>query len=358
MTTPRLTELPPPPVGRQGWPWLGTSGVRARGREDGRSWPRITIVTPSYNQGRYLEETIRSVLLQGYPNLEYIIIDGGSSDTSIGTIRQYEPWLTYWVSERDKGQSHAINKGFERATGDLISYLNSDDTLLPGALFSVAETWLQHPEAVAVVGATYCAYGASDNVRHAMIPRLPAPAPLDLTVLDHETWLLPQPSGFWPRAALDQVGRWVREDLHYTMDRELYYRLCLRGKLTLLNIPLATYRVHDASKSVSAILAMYAEDPKALSYCTWGGPNAQRRRAKIGRWRVSQGHFKFSRACEGVALKMRHLFLAALNRPAYLRRREFWLTVLDSVSLARPAGWCWHRFVKPGTQLLRRPKTS
>ena len=87
--------------------------------------------TPSYNQGQFIEETIRSVLLQGYPDLEYIIIDGGSTDHSVEIIRKYEPWLTYWVSERDRGQSHAINKGFCRSTGVLLGWLNSDDVLLP-----------------------------------------------------------------------------------------------------------------------------------------------------------------------------------------------------------------------------------
>ena len=92
-------------------------------RPDGSAWPRISIVTPSYNQGQFIEETIRSILLQGYPDLEYIIIDGGSTDQSVEIIRKYEPWLTYWVSEKDRGQSHAINKGFERASGEIRGYI-------------------------------------------------------------------------------------------------------------------------------------------------------------------------------------------------------------------------------------------
>ena len=99
---------------------------------NGEAWPRISIVTPSFNQGQFIEETIRSILLQGYPNLEYIIIDGGSTDESVEIIKKYEPWLTYWVSEKDRGQAHAINKGLERCTGEILAYINSDDYYYPG----------------------------------------------------------------------------------------------------------------------------------------------------------------------------------------------------------------------------------
>src|SRR4051812_20683804 len=103
--------------------------------------PKITIVTPSYNQGHFLEQTIQSVLDQNYPNLEYIICDGGSKDQSVEIIKKYEKHLAYWCSEKDRGQSHAINKGFERATGDIYAYINSDDFFHPGAFDRVAETW-------------------------------------------------------------------------------------------------------------------------------------------------------------------------------------------------------------------------
>ena len=120
LPSPTLNDLPPPPPGKVGWPWTEATPSLLAPARDGASLPRITIVTPSFNQARFIEETIRSVLLQDYPNLEYIITDGGSTDGSVEIIRTYARWLTDWVAEPDHGQSDAINKGFARATGDIV----------------------------------------------------------------------------------------------------------------------------------------------------------------------------------------------------------------------------------------------
>ena len=128
-----------PLTNKIGWPWSSENSVDAHVSLVDREYPKITVLTPNYNYGHYLEETIRSVLLQGYPNLEYIIIDGESTDNSIEVIKKYEPWLTYWVSEPDRGQTHAINKGLEKATGEIFNWINSDDVLMPGALFAIAQ---------------------------------------------------------------------------------------------------------------------------------------------------------------------------------------------------------------------------
>src|SRR5690349_13569673 len=119
MRCPSSAELPRPPAGKTGWPWTGENRPVAALRRDGSPWPLISIVTPTWNQGHFIEETIRSVLLQGYPNLEYVVIDGGSTDDTVGVIREYERWLTRWVSEKDRGQTDAINKGLQYCSGDI-----------------------------------------------------------------------------------------------------------------------------------------------------------------------------------------------------------------------------------------------
>jgi glycosyltransferase involved in cell wall biosynthesis len=136
-----LEHLPTPPPDKTGWPWTEESEYLSPLHPDGNGWPRISIITPSYNQGEFIEETIRSIILQNYPNLEYIIIDGGSSDNSAEIIRKYEEWIAYWVSERDRSQSHAINKGFDRCTGELVNWICSDDLLCKNALNQFASRY-------------------------------------------------------------------------------------------------------------------------------------------------------------------------------------------------------------------------
>ncbi|MCG2767567.1 MAG: glycosyltransferase, partial [Anaerolineae bacterium] len=131
MRCPTLSELPPPPSGKTGWPWTEESEQLPEMMPGGEPWLRVSIVTPSYNQAQFIEETIRSVLLQGYPNLEYIVLDGGSTDDSVQIIRKYADWIAYWASEKDNGQTDAINRGWQRATGSILAYLNSDDIHTP-----------------------------------------------------------------------------------------------------------------------------------------------------------------------------------------------------------------------------------
>ena len=206
--------------------------------------PRITIVTPSFNQGRYLEQTIRSVLDQGYPNLEYMVVDGGSTDESPEIIRRYADRLAWSVVEKDRGQSHAVNKGLARATGDIYAYLNSDDFLYPGALHAVAEAWQAGHEWIVGWVMTLDATGGGEW------PELPRPHG---TVADwFVTNPLPQQGTFWAARFTKELGPF-REEFRYVFDYDFWMRLRFRAKVEpyILRRCLASYRMHETSKTVS-----------------------------------------------------------------------------------------------------------
>lgn len=202
--------------------------------------PKITVVTPSYNQGAYLEQTILSVLGQDYPNLEYFVVDGGSTDESVEVIKRYESRLAWWVSEKDRGQSHAINKGFARATGDIVCWLNSDDFYLPGVLTKVAQ----------FLAADDFIYGDclsfSQTGRRCLINRPPAHDPALLGLTDY----IVQPSSFWRRSLWEKTGS-LNEDVHYAFDWEWYLRAQKLGTFRKCDVIFSAYRFHEAHKSSS-----------------------------------------------------------------------------------------------------------
>ena len=198
-TTITLEDLPLPPEEKSGWPWTETSKPLPEAMPDGTQWPRISIVTPSYNQGEFIEETIRSVLLQGYPNLEYIIVDGGSTDNSIEIIKKYEKYLSYWVSEPDKGPSDAINMGWQKTSGEIIAYLNSDDAYFPGALATVAEAFQQNPQAQAIYGKEF-----RINKEGLVLAEYSVKEGNRLSLLNLNA--LPQPATFIKKIVLDSIG--------------------------------------------------------------------------------------------------------------------------------------------------------
>lgn len=234
-------QLPAPPYGRSGWPWTGTSPPGFY-LPHGRPWPRITVVTPSLNQGCFLEETIRSVLLQHYPNLEYIIIDGGSTDDSKAIIEKYAPWLAYWVSEPDNGQSHAINKGLKKGTGDILTWICSSDSYLPGAFYTVGDVFMKRPIVGAISGSCY----VIDKRGHIIGNFFCEGFGLNHRLLNPH---IPQPATFLTSALMNQVGL-LDEKLFYVMDYELWLRI-LRDSY-FLQIPdvIANVREHDNSKSM------------------------------------------------------------------------------------------------------------
>jgi glycosyltransferase involved in cell wall biosynthesis len=186
------------------------------------SWPKISIVTPSYNQAQFLERTILSVLNQNYPNLEYIIIDGGSTDGSVEIIKRYQPWLAYWVSEKDAGQSDALNKGFARATGDIVGWQNSDDVYLPGAFYEVAEVFRKSP-GVDVVFANRLDINEDDHVIGER--RF---TPFSLVSHFYEGMMLSNQSAFWRKDLFSKIGM-IDLTLQVAMDYEFFLRAAMKG---------------------------------------------------------------------------------------------------------------------------------
>jgi glycosyltransferase involved in cell wall biosynthesis len=241
-----LRELPPPPSGKSGWPWTEETPQLPEKMPNGSTWPRVSIVTPSYNQGQFIEGTIRSVLLQGYPNLEYIIIDGGSEDKSVDIIGRYEPWLTYWVSEPDRGQSHAINKGFRRASGEVAAWLNSDDQYLPGTLKKVAEQAHRYPEAGAWAGG-----GRRINSRSGKVIWERLPPGLEFSqILSWKEYYLPQPSCFLNRRVLkDDI--YLDESYHLQMDFDLWLRISQKFSMIPIEQILSINLHHSKAKTAS-----------------------------------------------------------------------------------------------------------
>ena len=244
MRCPKLNELPSILSGITGWPWTEENPQLPDKMENGCDWPKISIVTPSYNQGRFVEETIRSVLLQGYPNLEYIIIDGGSTDNSVEIIKKYEPWLTYWVSEPDRGQSHAINKGFGQATGEVFGWLNSDDYFHPGAL-EVLMTFRQaNLDSIAWVGACVEVDINGFSLRRPS-PRMGNKA--QIGDWSYESFFH-QPSCLFSAGLFHAVGG-LDERLHIALDVDLWLRLAEKGNLASIDEVISYPRIYPEIKS-------------------------------------------------------------------------------------------------------------
>ena len=206
---------------------------------------KITVVTPSYNQGCFLEETIKSVLEQDYRDIEYIIVDGGSTDRSREIIQAYSSRLAWWVSESDRGQANAINKGFRRATGDIVAWLNSDDLYCPGALRKVAGYFESNRGIGAVVGDL--------EIIDSKAKALDIKRAVGVTFRRnfYSGCAVPQPATFFTKEARSIAGE-IDESLHYQLDYEYFLRMQHRGvRFGLIKEPLARFRLHGDSKTVS-----------------------------------------------------------------------------------------------------------
>jgi glycosyltransferase involved in cell wall biosynthesis len=215
------------------------------------NFPKITVVTPSYNQGQFLEQTIKSVLEQAYPNLEYIIIDGGSADNSVEIIKKYEKNLTYWQSQPDGGQSAAINAGFQLATGEILCWLNSDDQFCPNTLQTIGQYFYDHPECEWVSGSMEFRNLTEGNtfIRHAHMNHNWSMA--NFWVYGYaEGAFCPQPSTFWRKELWNRAGSYVREDKPNSMDYELWLRFCKSAEFKIIPQTLAVAVMHETCKSV------------------------------------------------------------------------------------------------------------
>jgi glycosyltransferase involved in cell wall biosynthesis len=221
------------------------------------AFPRITIITPSYNQADFIEETILSVINQDYPNLEYIIIDGASTDNTIEIIKKYEKHLSYWVSEKDNGQSAAINKGLNIATGSIINWLNSDDVLMPGCLHAIAGYFNNNQDAGLVYG-NIVYFNKDKELANQLFK------PNQLKYYTHICF--PQPAAFFSKKIINTVGS-IDEHIHFCMDGDFYVRAALAG-FKFIQVPdvFCRFRIHNQSKSGSNFNRQFLIDNALIFY--------------------------------------------------------------------------------------------
>ena len=243
-----ISDLPTPSKSLLGFPWTeGSTNFPPQYFEI--DLPKISLVTPSFNQGQFIEETIRSVILQNYPNLEYIIIDGGSTDTTVSIIKKYDKWINCWVSEPDKGQSDAINKGLERVTGDIFNWINSDDLLAPNALWEIAEYFLKNKNIDVLMGRLQ---NIELNILSKVSYRMKYFDNVESTM---NFGYMSQPSLFF-RLKKIKLLNGIDIRFNYCMDLDLWYRyLSVYGlsAVTSTEQTLAYYRVHKATDRKSVV---------------------------------------------------------------------------------------------------------
>jgi glycosyltransferase involved in cell wall biosynthesis len=208
--------------------------------------PKITVVTPSFNQAKYLQQTIKSVLAQGYPNLEWLVVDGGSKDDSVDVIKQYQQHFAWWVSEKDKGHPDALNKGYSRATGEIFCFVNSDDLLEPGALRYVGRTFRDKPQTNWVVG--WAKYFDNANDEWVYGPQ-PTDRPIDFFL--HNP--IPQISSFWRTSAFKTAGPFrLKYPWAFDYDYWMRLRFISQWKPVQVRRCLGAFRLHMESKTCSA----------------------------------------------------------------------------------------------------------
>lgn len=299
----------------------------------------LTIVTPSFNQAAYLEQTIQSVLAQECDSLEYIIVDGGSTDGSLEIIQRYADRLAWWVSERDSGQAEAINKGLRRARGEYVAWLNSDDVYLPGAFASALPALQAQPEAGMVYGDAVTIDTAGRQIKKLAFG--------DWTLEDLMAFrIICQPAVFMRRSVLEQAG-YLDMNFHYMLDHHLWLRMACQAPVVHLQQALAAARHHPGAKNISqatgfggeilSLLAWLQVDPRFAPLAA-----AHRRRIEAGAYRLN-GRYLLDGDQPGPALKS---YLKALRRdPRYtLQHAHRMLFALASLLGGRAVRRAYERY--------------
>ncbi len=325
MRCPALVDLPAPPEGKTGWPWTVESSHVPPCRKDGSQWPRISIVTPSYNQGEFIEETIRSVLLQGYPDLEYLVFDGGSTDGSVDIIRKYARWLTWWTSAKDGGQTDAIDRGLGKSSGQLFNWINSDDMLLPEALFHIASAFRGRPIAAPIIT------GSGISSTQMLLNRR-----LSTRALVRGKTYFSQPGLWLVCAKVRETG--LNPRLQFAFDYEMILRYLSRyPDVDYISKTVAFFRVHRGSKSVHSPGMFRTEIFRTLSDLSRTEGRARDRRMcrKLLRRKI---WYKYLLNCLGGSVPAKRaavtLTLLALRRPTE-RLNRFWLGAIRRILLDR-----------------------
>jgi tetratricopeptide (TPR) repeat protein len=235
----------------------------------------VSIITPSFNQAKYLEDTIQSVLNQDYPNLEYIIVDGASTDGSVDIIRKHENQLAWWISEKDNGQAEAINKGLSHATGEIVAWLNSDDTYLPGTLSAVVKTFEENPDVALAYGNMLA---VDENGGIINILRYSQLSLEDLLCFQ----IIGQPAVFFRRAALEKAGH-LDPTYHFLLDHHLWLRIAMLGRILHVDQTWAAARFHAEAKNRARAAEFGQEAFRILDWAHQTQPLLAPVLAKVGR---------------------------------------------------------------------------
>jgi glycosyltransferase involved in cell wall biosynthesis len=258
------TKIPTNTTDNLFWPWYGDKEKLPSAMLDGCPWPRISVVMPTFNHAKYLEAAICSVLYQEYPNLEFIIMDGGSTDGTIEIIRKYEKWISFWKSEPDKGQYYAIQNGFERSTGEILTWLNSSDLFLPWTFQTVVSVFTNIP-AVRWLGSSVAALTDEDNLYNKFWNQ----SGINYRWFFEDCKLsqkgcIQQEGTFWTRTLWDEAGGKLDLSLPNAGDYELWARFWQYTDLATIATPLGIFRFHEDQKT-SQMESYYREADEVLS---------------------------------------------------------------------------------------------